>query len=162
MRKTELLTWWPYAAWALVIFLSSNRPIDRDKLQRQVTSVLPERYRESFGQAWYDMWFYIVKGCHVAAYASLMRFAYHAHRQYRDMSDSRRMLQSAGMCILNAISDEFHQTRVPGRQGTLMDVMFDTAGISLSALLIIRKNRRLHRATDASTSSPPDRGGHSS
>ncbi|MBS3783599.1 MAG: VanZ family protein, partial [Anaerolineae bacterium] len=42
---------------------------------------------------------------------------------------------SAGMALLYALSDEYHQTFVPGRQGSLVDVAVDGVGVSVVMLL---------------------------
>ncbi len=51
---------------------------------------------------------------------------------------------SAGMALLYALSDEYHQTFVPGRHGSLVDVMIDAAGVSGALLLdrVARPRRR--------------------
>lgn len=43
------------------------------------------------------------------------------------------------LVVLFALSDEWHQTFVPGREGTLRDVGFDTIG-GLFSWLQIKKN----------------------
>ncbi len=40
------------------------------------------------------------------------------------------------LTILYAASDEFHQTFVPGRNGTPWDVLIDSLGASISAVII--------------------------
>ena len=48
-------------------------------------------------------------------------------------------------CLLYAISDEIHQTFVPGRSGQISDVILDTSGALLgiiTAFLIIKLLRR--------------------
>lgn len=42
---------------------------------------------------------------------------------------------SAGLAVLYAASDEFHQTLVPGRNGRLSDVIIDSVGVC-SAMLV--------------------------
>lgn len=130
--------WWPLAIGAVVIFAASGTPIDRDRLQQRAARLLPEPLRPAFADAWNRMWFYIVKGSHFTAYAVLTRFAYVALRDGSSRGYDRKALAGgSALCLLNAVSDEFHQTRVPGRQGTLMDVMIDAAGICTGALSII-------------------------
>lgn len=52
---------------------------------------------------------------------------------------------AAAIAIGYAISDEFHQTFVAGRQGSPRDVLIDSAGVLLAALLWHRLGPRLRR-----------------
>lgn len=77
---------------------------------------------------------FIKKGSHFLAYAVLASLA------LRVMAGGKRPYHWALLLtILYAISDEFHQTFIPGRNGTLADVFIDSLG-GLTALLILRKN----------------------
>jgi len=49
---------------------------------------------------------------------------------------------AAVACILYAASDEWHQTFVPGRGGTVSDVCIDTTGIMLAWLAWSVRDRR--------------------
>lgn len=40
------------------------------------------------------------------------------------------------LCFLYAITDEYHQTFIPGRTGQLSDILIDTIGSTLSLILI--------------------------
>jgi len=42
---------------------------------------------------------------------------------------------SIGLAVVYALSDEYHQTFVPGRNGNLLDVAVDGAGASVAMLL---------------------------
>jgi VanZ family protein len=58
----------------------------------------------------------------------------------------RRSAQSAipiavAISLVYAVSDEYHQTFVPGRTGTPIDVAIDAAGIAFAMLLIPRMQR---------------------
>jgi VanZ family protein len=71
----------------------------------------------------YD-WFF-KKGAHLTAYAILMLLALWAVRDWR---------LALAITIGYAISDEYHQTFVPTRQGTAGDVLIDSAGAILALL----------------------------
>ncbi len=55
------------------------------------------------------------------------------------MRMSYRMLLTLMFCFLYALSDEWHQTFVAGRAGSLMDALFDTSGavIGIFAALLL-------------------------
>ncbi len=46
-----------------------------------------------------------------------------------------RVPLAAGICLLFALSDEWHQSFVPGRVAALADVLADAAGIALGIVL---------------------------
>lgn len=52
------------------------------------------------------------------------------------------LVASLAVSILYAVSDEIHQSFVPGRTGTPIDVSIDAVGASLAALVIRRRERR--------------------
>src|SRR3954451_18162745 len=47
-----------------------------------------------------------------------------------------------GITLLYAATDEFHQTFVAGRHGTPVDVLIDSIGITIAALVVLRWRRR--------------------
>jgi len=49
---------------------------------------------------------------------------------------SKNIAISALLAILYGASDEFHQTFVPSRQGSLFDVLVDSVAVLISALLL--------------------------
>ena len=103
--------WLPLLAWMAAIFFMSDQP---------KTSI------PSFG-VWNTL---IKKGAHFLAYALLALLA------LRGTGGGKRpYLWALLITSLYAISDEYHQTFIPGRHGQLMDVLIDSAG-GATALLI--------------------------
>jgi VanZ family protein len=65
-------------------------------------------------------------------------------------SHKRRNALTAGIiAVIFAASDEFHQTFVPSREGTILDVLIDSLGVGAVTLFNWIKNREL--AIDNST-----------
>jgi len=118
LRRWPLLYYWlPLIAWMGIIFWSSSQaqPID-----------LPESWLEEL----------VGKAGHVIGYAGLgllWRRALAAHR----LTSEPQMLAFV-LTVLYAISDEYHQTFVPGRNGTPVDVLIDAAGAGLGLWLLHR------------------------
>ena len=61
---------------------------------------------------------------------------------FRELLTERRLpLRAAGcsliFCFLYACSDEYHQTFVPGRAGTMIDVAVDMAGVAFGLVLVL-------------------------
>ncbi|WP_435008337.1 VanZ family protein [Tundrisphaera lichenicola] len=127
--------------WCGLIFGSSSTVILPHQFFAWIASnLLPDR--ESFRQFtifWGIGWFAIVKGWHAAEYAILFVFIC----KFLDFfAGSRRrvdVLLAFSFCVLFAASDEYHQTFVPGRGGTWTDVLIDTSGAGLAALIAYRR-----------------------
>ena len=58
-----------------------------------------------------------------------------------DIKNKKRILITLISGVLYAISDEIHQTFIPGRSGQVTDVMIDSAGIILSILIFMGINK---------------------
>lgn len=82
---------------------------------------------------WGYSWFAIVKGWHVAEFAILFTLTHAALRRLDRSARRRNLILASLLCLLYAISDEYHQTFVPGRGGTWRDVAIDGLGIALAA-----------------------------
>ncbi len=54
----------------------------------------------------------------------------------------RAFAAAAAICILYAISDEYHQRFVEGRDSDIVDVLVDACGIAFAVLLISRVSAR--------------------
>ncbi|MCB9421270.1 MAG: VanZ family protein [Ardenticatenaceae bacterium] len=83
----------------------------------------------------FGIWDLLVKkGAHFLAYALLAILAWRVFDGRK-----RPYLYAIVFTILYAISDEYHQTFVPGRNGQLVDVVIDSLG-GAAALFSLRKN----------------------
>jgi VanZ family protein len=111
--KQLLSRWLPLFVWMLLIF---------------IVSAQPKQAVPSFG-----VWDLLVKkGSHFLAYALLAWLA------WRALGEGQGLYRWAFvLTAVYAVSDEFHQTFVPGRNGQLSDVFIDCAG-GLSALILLK------------------------
>lgn len=106
--------WVPMLVWMVAIFFVSHQP----------STDLPD-----FGLI--DL--LLKKAAHFLAYAILGGLGWWGAR------DSKRPFLTAFLiACLYAISDEYHQTYIPGRNGTPSDVLIDSLG-AFVALLLIQK-----------------------
>lgn len=115
MVRRWLYRWLPLLLWLGAIYFLSAQP----------KSDIP-----SFG--FWDL--LIKKGAHFLAYGVLAGLAWRAFADW-----SRPYHWAMLLTVLYAMSDEYHQTFVPGRNGALADVIIDSLG-GLAALFILRKN----------------------
>lgn len=100
--------WIPVIVWAAVIFYFSSIPDLRTKLE-------------------YD--FILRKIAHIVEYLILTFFLYRAFRGSFSMNVFRLFIYPALFSFLYAVSDEIHQSFVPGRNCAIGDVLIDTIGI---------------------------------
>ena len=108
--------WTPTIIWMLVIFGFSARPVFH-------ASVID----------WQD--FFIKKTAHFVEYFILALLMYFSFRRTTSLSRSFCLLYTIIITIMYAVTDEFHQTFVPGREGRFRDVLIDSSGVFMFVLL---------------------------
>ncbi len=126
--KRFLWLWGPPLAWmGLLFFLSAQPDLPR----------VPE--------PWFDL---LLKKIGHACVFGVLAWLY--LRGLRGHVEAGGILRVASviLAIAYALSDEYHQTFVPGRHGRLSDVAVDTAGICAAMLLdwwLVRRRVRLRQ-----------------
>lgn len=126
-----LWRWFPPLAWMGLIYFLSAQPD------------LP-----SAPGPWLDT--VIKKTGHALSYGVLTwLFRRALHHHLRDAASRR--LMCAGLAVAYALSDEYHQSFVPGRNGSLLDVLIDSIGVSAATLLDrwLARRRALSRPASA-------------
>jgi len=110
---TYLNAWLPPILWAGVIFALSAQ------------SVLPQF--EASGLEYFSK-----KVAHLGVYAILYLLFSRAITLQSPLktTQANQYLFPFLLCLLYAISDEFHQSLIPGRYATFRDIGFDTLGIT--------------------------------
>ncbi|PIS08850.1 tRNA (adenosine(37)-N6)-threonylcarbamoyltransferase complex ATPase subunit type 1 TsaE [Candidatus Beckwithbacteria bacterium CG10_big_fil_rev_8_21_14_0_10_34_10] len=116
-KKDYLKLWTPVFLWCLVIF----------SLSAVSTLPAPEII-------WWD--FILKKTAHILEYGILFFLFYRAINKGKMEFSKKAALTSFLFCFLYSLSDEYHQSFVPGRHSKLMDVGFDFTGSFLSFLTI--------------------------
>ena len=138
--------------WVAFIFGTSCTVIRPEEFFGLI-SALTGAGRESmdrFAVFWGISWFTIVKGWHFTEFAILTVLAVHAlkwlYRRVTSWSIFIAMLFSIGF----AASDEFHQSFVPDRFGTVQDVLIDSLGVCTAGAIMMVRLKRIE-ATNEST-----------
>lgn len=106
--------WLPPLIWMGMIFIVSAQP------------TLP-----SVPGRWDSL---LKKTMHALAYGVLTGLTMRALRGYWSDEGLIRLF-SVGLAVAYALSDEYHQTFVPGRNGNLIDVAVDAVGIAGAIVL---------------------------
>jgi hypothetical protein len=105
--------WLPPIFWGVIIFLFSSQP----------TVVVSEIY-------WPD--FFFKKTIHLIEYGSLFVLLYRALKGTVKRKPFHLALFAFILTVLYAASDEYHQTLIMGRTGTLRDIIIDSFGAGLA------------------------------
>ena len=83
--------------------------------------------------------FFLKKLAHITEYGLLYLFAARAWDMTIPSAKlGRYWLAPIAFCLLYAISDELHQSMVPGRYPSIKDVGFDMVGVGLAFLIRYR------------------------
>ncbi len=136
--------WWTIAlllGWAGAIYATSSTVMAQRRLFGIAGSVLGPENLERFKDFWGVSWFVIVKGWHATEFAILTALLIWTLNTRWPATRQRNVLIAAACALLFAASDEFHQTFVPTRGGTIWDVLIDALGIGLAALAGLRRAR---------------------
>lgn len=104
--RRALGLWLPPLAWMAAIFWLSGRP-DLPHAPGALLDLL------------------VKKAMHAAAYGVLALLYW---RALAPTGLRRPAVWAAALAIAYAVTDEWHQTRVPGRTGRALDVLIDAAG----------------------------------
>lgn len=112
--KDMLRLWLPVFLWVTVIFtLSSIEQVVATKV---------------------FVWdFFIKKFAHISEYAILFVLIYRA--------TYKNWILSFVLAMIYAVSDEFHQSFVPGRTATFLDLGMDFSGVNVAAYFIWKLKR---------------------
>lgn len=106
----------PPILWAAFIFILSSQ------------SVIA-----GFQETSHDFWF--KKLAHIFVYLVLYLLIKRAvDNTTDDKSKTKQLYIPILLCVLYAVSDEYHQSLVPGRYATFRDIGYDIIGISIAFL----------------------------
>lgn len=98
---------------------------------------------QRFAVFWGLSWFAIVKGWHFAEFAILTVLTVAAWKWRRGNITAWSIVGAMLFCIAFAASDEWHQSFIPDRFGTLQDVVIDSFGVvTAGSILLVRLNRK--------------------
>lgn len=111
--EKKIKLWLPVIVWMGIIFTFSSLSIN---------------HAQEF--SWLD--FIIKKTAHVTEYAILYFLLWRAGTNAGRQVSVRVIIWSLVTAFIYSLTDEWHQTLTPGREGTLRDIGFDSLGILLA------------------------------
>ena len=129
----------PVILWMLVIFTFSTDVGSSQRTSRIIGPILRWFNPEISDEAIHMVQLGIRKTAHLTVYAILAALMWRSKRQLENNFKVWRWKEAGvvlGLCIVYALSDEWHQTFVGSRQGATLDVLIDTLGASLGLAAI--------------------------
>jgi len=123
--KKFLRLWLPVILWAVLIFCLSGIPDLKTGLK-------------------FD--FILRKISHVVEYLILVSLLHRAFAASFSINPLRLFIYPAALSFLYAITDELHQSLVPGRNCSIRDVLIDTIGIIVFYIInifVFRKKNKI-------------------
>lgn len=122
--------------WMIVIFMFSNQDAvnSTDMTVGLLNKVLSSLNLENLEEVINILFMPVRKFAHYFIYLILGVLVLNSVKEYK-ISFKEMLIVSLIVCILYAVSDEFHQTFIPGRAGKVIDVFIDTVG-SISGMFI--------------------------
>ncbi len=119
--ETKTKKWLLVIIWACFIFFLSHQP--------DLQSGLPGKWD-----------FILRKLAHVTEYGILTYLLIQAISQ-RQISKRKTMLISILLALLFALSDEYHQSFIVGRNPAARDVLIDSVGIIIASFILAKKKK---------------------
>lgn len=133
-RRAIILAWSVVILWMALIFFLSHQPANKsselssgigDVIVQMVDKVLTtDHINLDF------MHFLIRKSAHFTAYFILGMLVIVAISKRR-VVNRYTLLGALLICVIYAMTDEFHQLFIPGRSGEVRDVLIDSAGATV-------------------------------
>jgi hypothetical protein len=129
-------------AWAGSIFATSCTVTSTYELFALVSYICGPEVARRFEVFWGIVWFVVVKGWHATEFAILTVGLVLLFKAWRPTSGRRTIFLVGTLSVLFAASDEWHQTFVPNRDGTVSDVLVDCLGITVVTLYLVARTRQ--------------------
>ena len=140
----------PLVAWLAFISYASSDSFSAGNTSRIIGPLVLWLFPNTSAETLATIHFITRKLAHFTEYAILGFLAARAFRTSPHPVISRHwFLISAALIIVYALIDEYHQSFVPTRTGTVYDSLIDMAG-GLTALILVRKGPRIFTYKDGS------------
>jgi len=141
--------WLPVIVWMVVIFSASTQLGTAEHSSRFFRPLMLWLFPDISETVLDTAHFYFRKLGHLSEYALLAILMWHALKSVPSVTRSRgawgQFLLVVLCCALYAGTDELHQLFVVSREARVMDVMIDTCGASVGALVFMGVNRWFSR-----------------
>jgi VanZ family protein len=147
-RASRLRRYGPLLAWAAFVLFASTANFSASNTSRIIRPLLLWLFPEISEPSIQRVHFFVRKTAHFTEYAVLALLAARALRT-SGLASLRRWwwLASFALVAVVALTDEYHQSFLPSRTGTIYDSLLDMTGgatalLCLALLLATRRRRR--------------------
>jgi VanZ family protein len=131
--------WLPVIAWSAVILMTSTDTFSG----HHSGAVVAFLFGRFLTPAQVEMLNIVLrKIAHLAGYGFLGGLGFRAARADERGFSMRWALAGVAVAVVVASIDEWHQTTVPSRGGSVQDVLLDAAGASIAQLILAVRNVR--------------------
>jgi len=141
--------WLPLLIWLCVIFVGSTDLMSAEQTSRFLVPFLRWLKPDISTEALAQVHFFVRKLGHISEYAILAILLWRALRSGTNLRIKMSLLFVAVWlaCGIFAAGDEFHQSFVPSRTASLLDVMIDLSGafIGLAICFGFVRRRATHK-----------------
>ena len=126
-KNKKIISWTLLISWMCFIFFMSHQPgnvsSNQSDLVLKIFSFIGIELNDYFGEV---ATFIVRKTAHFSEYFILYLLSYNVFRCY--IKNKKYSIYLILFVALYAISDEFHQSFIPGRGPAIRDVLIDTSG----------------------------------
>lgn len=131
MNRRKIISWLVVVLWLILIFILSAQPVHKsnglskgiaEKIIKNIEKISPDK-GISLGRFNH----YLRKTAHFIAYMILGILMMNVLKAM-GVGGKKRIALALLICIVYAITDEFHQLFVPGRGAQVKDVIIDSIG----------------------------------
>lgn len=131
MNRRKIISWLAVVLWLILIFILSSQPVHKsnglskgiaEKIIKNIEKISPDK-DISLGRFNH----YLRKTAHFVAYMVLGILVMNVLKAM-GVGGKKRIALALLICIVYAITDEFHQLFVPGRGAQVKDVIIDSIG----------------------------------
>ncbi|MSU00233.1 VanZ family protein [Tissierella pigra] len=134
--------------WMALIFYLSSQPVQQSNgLSKKITKVVVDTIEKIVPKAELNpkrVNHILRKNAHFFAYL-LLGILVMSMLKIAKVHITKAVILALIICIIYAISDEFHQLFVPGRGAQIKDVIIDTAGAITGIILQVSITKRLSK-----------------
>lgn len=144
-RASRLWRYGPLVAWAAFVLFASSANFSASNTSRIIRPLLVWLFPKISEASIQQVHFFVRKAAHFTEYAVLALLAARAFRT-SSLSAIRRYwwLASFALVAAVALTDEYHQSLLPSRTGTIYDSLLDMTGggVALACLALWLATRR--------------------
>jgi len=137
-RLTTLQRWLPVVVWAAFISWFSTDAFSARSTNSYIDPVLRFFFGELTPAGFRFAHSIVRKSAHLIEYAILGALMCRAMTEPGERVPRMMLLRALACCAAYALLDEAHQTLVPSRTGSGIDVLVDTTGATIGTLIFTR------------------------